>query len=266
MPPPPVIQVHERFDSREIAESVDSKSVDIILMLEGSESDSDIKPVFLSSLPPQIDDLFLESYHLIHLGSGVWEGIARFGPPQSETTFSFETGGGSQHIVQSIANVARYALAGSTAPDFHGAIGVTSDSVEGVDIQVPVYTFAETHLVPISLVTQSYKLTLFQLTGKVNNSGFKGFAAGEVLFLGASGSKRGFDDWEITFRFAASPNSTGLTVGDISGIDKEGWQYLWIRYEDEEDLPSKTLIKRPTSVYIEQVYHYGNFSLLGIGV
>lgn len=60
-------------------------------------------------------------------------------------TFSFDTGGGAQHITQSLANVARYAPPGQTAPNFKGAIGVTADSVEGVDITVPVYHFAETH-------------------------------------------------------------------------------------------------------------------------
>ncbi len=155
---------------------------------------------------------------------------------------------------------------GWNSAGLRGAIGVTADSVEGVDIQVPIYTFSESHIILNELVTQAYKLSLFQLTGKVNSAGFKGFARGEVLFLGASGSKRGFDDWEITFRFAASPNATNLTIGGISGISKEGWQYLWIRYEDEEDTSAKTLIKRPSAIYIEQVYNYGDFALMGIGV
>ncbi len=34
---------------------------------------------------------------------------------------------------------------GKTAPNFGGAIGVTQDNVEGVDIYVPVYNFSETH-------------------------------------------------------------------------------------------------------------------------
>jgi hypothetical protein len=55
----------------------------------------------------------------------------------------------------------------------------------------------------------------------VNDSGFKGFAAGECLFLGAAGTKRGSGDWEIGYRFASSPNVTGLTVGDITGINKK---------------------------------------------
>jgi hypothetical protein len=100
----------------------------------------------------------------------------------------------------------------------------------------------------------------------VNASGFKGFAKGEVLFLGASGSKRGLDDWEITFRFAASPNVAGLNLGSIAGIAKEGWQYLWVRFIDDEDPTAKALIKRPVAAYVEQVYPYGNFANLGIGV
>ena len=38
-----------------------------------------------------------------------------------------------------------------------------------------------------AVVTLAYKLTLFALPGRVNNSAFKGFSAGECLFLGAAG-------------------------------------------------------------------------------
>ena len=101
------------------------------------------------------------------------------------------------------------------------------------------------------------------LTGKVNGATFKGFAVGEVLFLGASGSQRGNDDWEITFRFAASPNRWNLAVGYISGIRKRGWEYLWVRYADAED--EGVLVKRPVAAYVEQVYEYGDFRQLAIG-
>ena len=58
----------------------------------------------------------------------------------------------------------------------------------------------------------------------------------------------------------------GLTVGSMTGIAKRGWDYLWIRYADVEDPDAKMLVKRPLSVYIEQVYPYTNFAGLGIGV
>ena len=141
-------------------------------------------------------------------------------------------------------------------------IGVTPDGIEGVDITVPVYRFSETHLVADSRVTNEYKGKLFRLTGKTNDGAWGGFAEGEVLFLGASGSKRGRGDWEITFSFAASPNATGLTVGDISDIDKKGWEYLWVEYAESVDEAAnpKRLVKRPVAVHVERVYDAGDFA------
>jgi len=200
----------------------------------------------------------------------IWEGEVPYGlqnstpPGTGDSIYNFDTGGGTQHITQSLSTTARYAPGEATAPDFKGAVGVTADSVEGVDIVVPVYHFSETHYKADASVTAGYKATLFALTGTANNATFKGFAAGEVLFLGASGSKRGDDDWEITFRFAASPNVTGLTVGNITGVAKKGWEYMWVRYADTEDTTAKAIVKRPASVHIEKVYNNGDFSGLAI--
>src|SRR5262249_36297567 len=155
-----------------------------------------------------------------------------------------------------------YAPPDEDPPDCQGAIGVNNDSVEGTDITIPVYNFKETHYIPVAFITPAYKTILFYLTGKVNVLPFEGFAPGEVLFMGASGSQRGQEDWEITFSFAASPNVTGLSIGSISGINKKGWEYLWVRYQDAED--EDTLVKQPSAAYVEQVYPYGDFSLLGI--
>ena len=256
----------ERFDSKEATESKDSPTHDLVYMIMNTEQYSVAKNLMASAVPDKVGDLFLDDYHIVHLGNGVWEGTAHYVKWKSESQYSFDTGGGTQHVTQSIANVGKYAATGFTAPDFMGAIGVTDDRVEGTDITVPVFNFTETHYIEKALVTGAYKLALFSLTGKVNGSGFKGFAKGEVLFLGASGSKRGLDDWEITFRFAASPNVAGLSLGSITGISKEGWQYLWVRFIDDEDPTAKALIKRPVSAYVEQVYSYGDFSNLGIGV
>jgi len=149
--------------------------------------------------------------------------------------------------------------------DYHSAVGVTKDGVAGVDITVPVYNFSETHTLAPEVITPFYKSMLFSLTGTVNNAMFRGFQAGEVLFLGASGNKRGMDAWEITYKFAASPNVSGLIVGDIGPINKRGWDYLWVQYQEEEDPDAQVLVKRPKAVFVEQVYRFGNFALLGIG-
>ncbi|RLJ02117.1 MAG: hypothetical protein DRP08_04810, partial [Candidatus Aenigmatarchaeota archaeon] len=84
-------------------------------------------------------------------------------------------------------------------------------------------------------------------------------------FQGAAGSYReGQDDWEITFKFAASPNQEDIAIGDITDITKKGWEYLWARYEDVEDSSAKALVKKPTAVYVEQVYPCSDFYELGI--
>ena len=180
------------------------------------------------------------------------------------SSYQFETGGGSQKITQSLATN-RYSPSGQTAPDFKGAIGVTKNGIEGVEITIPSATFSETHYLSVASVTSSYQALVESLTGKVATAAFKGRARGEVLFLGASGSQRGTEAWEVTFRFARSPNATGLTIGNITGINKLGWDYLWVYYDEEEDTAANRVVKRPVAVYVEQVYEFADLSQLGIG-
>jgi hypothetical protein len=261
----------EKIDSREWTTG-DDASVVLHYLLAGVADDLSAKSLLESSTAANYDGLVRQSIQFEPVwvdtdsGDGLWDCRVRYAaqPETGESSFSFDTGGGTQHITQSLGTVASYAASG-TAPDFGGAVGVTHDSVEGVDITVPVYQFAETHYLADDTVTPAYKGTLFNLTGKVNDASFKGLAAGECLFLGASGSKRGADDWEITFRFAGSPNRTGLTVGPITGIAKKGWEYMWVRYADAEDSAAKAIVKKPVAVYVEKVYEEGSFSGLGIG-
>jgi len=69
----------------------------------------------------------------------------------------------------------------------------------------------------------------------------------------------------LTFRFACSPNATGLVVGDITGIDKLGWDYLWVRYATYEDSSGRSLVQRPASVHVDRVLVPSDYSALGIG-
>lgn len=264
---------NENIDSRQIT---DGKAAELVYTISGTADEAAALTALKTAAPSVLYGLKRQpvSVEPVHVDTAnpskcLWTGTVAYAPfeyqepPQTgESVFSFDTGGGTQHVTQSLQTITRYP---GTAPDFKGAIGVTHDNVEGVDITVPVYTFSETHYLPNSQVTNAYKMTLFNLTGKVNNGAFKGLAAGECLFLGASGSKRGTDDWEINFRFAGSPNRTGLAVGPITGISKKGWEYLWVRYSDVEDSISHTLVKQPVAAYVERVYDEGNFGSLGIG-
>ena len=217
--------------------------------------------------------------------------------------WDFDTSGGTSHVTQSIATVAVYTPAGIKAADNHGAIGYNGKAIEGVDIVTPVFQFTVVKTMTTAEVTNAYIQTLFGITGYVNSTPFLGmFDPGEVLFLGASGSQKGADEWSLTYRFAASPNRTGLTVGapvvpgtgtyasqpgtgtaasgvdtgtgpiipgtgtgpygGIAGIAKKGWEYLWIRYD--KAISGTLDVEIPCQVSVEQVYLYADFGLLGL--
>lgn len=265
------IVVEERFESREVAAG-ESPSADLQYWISGTNDDEAALGAMLAAAPLIYGPLVYKSATCKPLGYELWEGSVRYGPYKKEDTpetgdssYQFDTGGGTTKITQSLATSQSKAPAGKTAPNFNGAIGVTHDGVDGVDITIPVYNFSETHILADESVDGAYKAAIFALTGTTNDATFRGFAVGEVLFLGASGSKRGEDDWEITFKFAASPNVAGLVVGTITGINKGGWEYLWIRYADEEDAAAKVLVKKPIAAYVEKVYNAGDFSNLGLG-
>jgi hypothetical protein len=238
--------------------------------------------------------LLAEQYSVAFLGDNAWQLTINYEktgaedaaqPEPLKRARSFDTTGGTQHITQAAGGsvtVFRGSGGSSTvvtasserryppgsAPDMSEAIGVDSNGVNGVDIVSPQLQWQESYDVPDVYVTNNYIRGVSALTGTVNNASFRGFAAGEVLFLGCSGShewddQKGRGPWSLSYRFVASPNVTSQTIGSISGIEKKGHEYLWVRYE--ESTSGSDLIKKPKYVYVDKVYKDGDFSALGIG-
>jgi hypothetical protein len=260
----------ETYNSRNITTGP-NRQASIRYLIQGTDSDATAKTTLYATAPTTwtVEDIALprRNAEIDQIHNDMWIGTVYYGvnssQPAGTSFYQFDTGGGSQHITQSISTIQRYAPAGGTAPNHAGAIGVTDKSIEGVDIVIPVFNFSEVHYLSDATVS-SKQATYFSLTGKVNSATYKGYAAGELLFLGASGSKRDRDDWEMTFRFSASPNKTNLTVGTITGIAKKGWEYLWVQYEEDSDNDAKSLVKKPLAVHIEQVYDYADLNGLGV--
>lgn len=176
----------------------------------------------------------------------------------SDPTVSFDTTGGTRHLNRSLATIS---MTPAEATNYGGAIEVDGEgNVNGVDVTMPVMTFSETHTFAPSKVTTAYRKQLFLLTGTVNQAAFRGFAIGEVLFLGASGQKNG-EFWDITFKFAVSPNRTNLKVTDSLIVSsKYGWDYLWVKFG--EKVVNGAIVKEPIAAYVERVYEAGDFSKL----
>lgn len=224
--------------------------------------------------------LYAESYSVSFLGDNAWQlqisyskDGAEDGTEPLKRARSFDTTGGTQHITQACSVGSGGTLDfekrfPSGATNMSGAIGVDSNGVNGVDIVVPQLQWQESYDVPNGYVTSAWIRGVAGVTGTTNNATFRGFEAGEVLFIGCSGSQewddqKGRGPWSLSFRFVASKNVTGQTIGSISGIEKKGHEYLWVRYEDA--VSGSALLKQPKAVYVSKVYKDSDFSALGIG-
>lgn len=211
-------------------------------------------------------DLDVEDY-------GIWNGSATFSKKTREqkepleefqSSYSFETAGGTEHIHQSLKTIGVHVASG-TPPNFKGAIGWNGQEIEGCDVVRPVFNWSETHCFPDHMVDAAYRKALYRATGKKNNAPFKGLETGEALFLGSRGSKRGDSAWEISFNFAGSETVVNRLIDDITVPEKQGWDYQWVYYEPSEDTGASILVRKPKAAIVEQVYEPWDFATIGIG-
>ena len=169
---------------------------------------------------------------------------------QGTWTWDYDTSGASIHITNSKETIARYPT--GTAPDHKGAIGVKADEVAGTDRVIPALKINVHYKHPAAIVTLARVKFLASITGAVNSDTFLTFAPGEVLFLGSRGQDGTEAEASATYMFAMSSNVTGLTIGDITGIAKKGWETAWISYMEADDTGKPA--RRPQYVYIERIY------------
>lgn len=256
------IDIYEAYKSR--SGGIES-SIELVYILTGSNDDSDLRDALEAEAPSTHEGLTVSDYTVEQLGPLVWKGTATYTPVDyglaqaGENVWTFDTRGETFHLTQSSAT-SKYPSA--TAPDFQGAIGYNGESIEGVDVVIPTFKFVITKTFTDAEVTAAYKESVADATGTVNDAAFQGFSAREVLFLGASGSKRGSDDWQITFEFAMRRNLGSYDVGDVTVAEKHGWEYQWVLYERDED--QDVVIMKPKAVYVESLYAESDFGDLNL--
>lgn len=205
--------------------------------------------------------LFRQNIEIDELGHKVFECTVPYGPrPMEDWQFDFNTMGGTLHIKASrFATVRAYDATGVIAADNKQIIGDRGGGeVDGTDIIIPALKMTYTYTNPLGAVTEAYVRTLATITGATNNATFRGYNEGELLFLGARGSDGRQTEARVGYEFAASQNVAGMTIGDIAGIAKKGWEYLWLKWEDDEAAGEG--IQKPKRVYIEQIYEKIDFS------
>ncbi|MGI6140040.1 MAG: hypothetical protein ACOYI9_13560 [Candidatus Hydrogenedentales bacterium] len=177
--------------------------------------------------------------------------------------FTFATSGGTMRRAVPLTRISRIPVA---APD-HEGINVNENlDVEGVDIVCPIISFSEVHFFSGTKITTKYKKQLAETTGKMNLKDFRGYKPGEVLFLGAEGSRKGTsrdDLWEISFKFSVQLEERDIKIGELALDHKVGWDYMWVNYgKTVENGKVKTYAK---AIYVDRVYYPADFKILGIG-
>ena len=222
-------------------------------------------PLLLDKVSRQFDD---------EADCWVWTADYNYKPAEATIRWSFDTTGGTIRVTHSKQTRNRYPTGG---PNFNNAIQVQNGEPQGADIVIPALKLTATYRWPKNTVQPAYINSLASMSGCMNSAtfgsyppvgttpGFAGYAAGELLFLGATGEIVPNLPTEITYQFAASANATGLTIGSITGIAKRGHDFLWVLFEDNEDTTAQRLTKKPLTVYCERLYTEIDFSLLGIG-
>lgn len=193
--------------------------------------------------PLQIDEVGFKQYRV----------TAAYAPVKYETgqwTFDFDTTGGTVHISTAREHINTYPSGG----DIHKcSINVKQDgTVEGADISIPALKFTIRYRHPHGVVTMPFVKNLARITGAVNSTPMLTFAAGELLYAGATGSDGTEAEAELAHSFIASENATGLSFGAITGINKGGHELLWVEHVKKEE--SGKASTQPVRVHIERVY------------
>lgn len=199
------------------------------------------------------------------------------GPASDEAAvganMTLEIGGRPPKLLTSLATLSSGALGGGAAPDFKRAINVGQDGkVEGVEVDDPgcVLTLDYT----IDYVSWRYVNRLKSLLWATNNADWFTFKRREAAFLGATLRTVKDNRVAASFRFGLRAEST-IAAGDLrdDGANKlpqaavtfRGWDYLWVKYEEEFDAGTKRTVQRPKFYYVEQVLKEADFTQFGLG-
>ena len=157
-------------------------------------------------------------------------------------TLSFDCGGGTKHLLYSLAQKKVY-----------------GDKDAGGAQLRETYT----KQMRISRLTTSYKRSVASLVGKVNSGSFKGWSAGEVMFLGMSYSTpaKKASKVTVTFNFAIQPNESNVKIGGHS-VSKKGFEYAWAISKSVAAGGGPKI--EVEGIYVDQVCEYASFSALGL--
>lgn len=242
----------------------------------GAESKSAAFAAVLDEAPLEEDGLIRRSVRFENFtGDGAMELTVVYEEPdetdggtisrdeESEPELSFDCSSGTKHIVRSLNQKKLY-----PSPDPGGMIGwngKTGSDADFAGVDVGTATMRETYTKQMRSadLTTAYKRTIANLTNTVNSTSFKGWEAGEVLFLGASFSGGLAEEFiTVTFNFAIQQNERNVEVSDGLHVNKRGWEYIWTITKTVSEGENKAPRVKIINAIVDQVYRYEDFGKL----
>jgi hypothetical protein len=201
-------------------------------------------------------------------GPGTWKATITWGSLNYQ--YAVKIGGQQQQIRASKQTLHKY---GAAQPDCKQAIGWDGQTVHGCSIYVPQRTWTESVEIPISQYSFDYEDRVEAIQkSPVNDVAFRGRQRYAVMFMGmqAQLSTQNPDFVSASYEFTAGvnysvANGNAITIGDITGIEKDAWDYLWVFYQPAVDPTAKAIVPSAKNVFIEVVYDSSDFAGLNIG-
>ena len=207
------------------------------------------------------------------LGAGWWSGEGTFRHKASanaesqnenlaeidDTEISLNFGTETIHITEALEQT-KYNVGATTAPDVEKTIGDLGDDITGVDILAPAGDFTITKVFDGSVTTDAWIRERANKRCHTNSDPFFGYEVGELLFVRFALLIRNSGDTTVTYSFSQRQNETSLDVAGATGVDKKAHDYLWVRYEKEEDTTAKRMVSKAEGVYVAQVYPETTFT------
>ena len=196
------------------------------------------------------------------------------GSEDDEATMNFDCSAGTKHMTQAIEQTCVYAGSGESKDSsdeasavpigWNGKDGSESEAA-GVDVSNGELRETYTKIMSKSKVTgTSWKRKVAELVGKVNSGSFKGWSAGEVMFLGCSytAPTKGSKKVAVSFHFAIRLNESKATIAGQGVGSVKGFEYLWALTDDEvKDGERKRKIRK---IYKAVVCETDGFGSLGV--
>ena len=237
----------------------------------GSNDDSAVRVYAIANTPAFIDDdrgrIYRQDVSLSPVGFQQFRVSVPYAQRKRESgeySISFDTQGGTVRVNASRNTLSKKARPNAAAPpDQGGLIGVNGEDVEGTDAVIPALRLTVDFTHPEAIITIAQIKNLARWTGRYNSAPFLTFDAGEILFLGCTGREGTETETTVSYQFAASQNAV-LNFGDILNVNKRGWDYAWVAYE--EHVENGQPAQRPKWVYVEEIYEGINLAAaLGFG-